>query len=300
MKIGIVGLGKMGLHMAARLMERGHTVVGTDRRPAKLKKLDEAGGETVKTCKDLAAALEPPRLVWLMVAPGSGVDQIIGQLLPQLAEGDLIIDGGNSHYKESIRRAAELDPKGIGFLDVGTTGGIAGSKHGFNLTVGGSESDFRRAEPIVKDLSADDGYLHTGPAGSGHFAKMIHNGIASAQLQAYGEGFEILCRSRFSYDLKALARTWNRGSAIRSWLLELSETAFEQDPRLTSVKESGEDADEGRWTAEEALDLEVSAPVLTLSLLTGYASKQESSFAARLATALRHDLGGEPAKKVDA
>jgi 6-phosphogluconate dehydrogenase len=300
MKIGIVGLGKMGLHMAARLMKRGHTVVGTDRRPAKTKKLEEAGGEAVKTCKELAAALDPPRVVWLMVAPGSGVDQSIGQLLPQLVEGDLIIDGGNSHYKESIRRAAELEPKGIAFLDVGTSGGISGSERGFNLTVGGADADFRRAEPILKDLASDGGYLHTGLAGSGHFAKMIHNGIASALLQAYGEGFEILCRSRFSYDLKALAQTWNRGSAIRSWLLELSEAAFEQDPRLTSVRESGEDTDEGRWTAEEALDLEVSAPVLTLSLLASFASRTESSFAARLATALRHDLGGEPAKKVEA
>jgi 6-phosphogluconate dehydrogenase len=236
----------------------------------------------------------------MMVAPGSGVDQTIGQLLPHVAEGDVIVDGGNSHYKESIRRAAELEPKGIGFLDVGTTGGIAGAERGFNLTVGGGEAAFRRAEPVLKELAAEDGYLHTGPPGSGHFAKMIHNGIASALLEAYGEGFEILCRSRFSYDLKALARTWNRGSAIRSWLLELSEAAFEQDPRLTSVKESGEDADEGRWTAEEALDLEVSAPILTMSLLASFASRQEPSFAARLATVLRHDLGGEPAKKVEA
>jgi 6-phosphogluconate dehydrogenase len=299
MKIGIVGLGKMGLHMAVRLMKRRRSVVGTDRRPAKFKKLEEAGGRTVKTCKDLVQELEAPRLIWLMVPPGSEVDQVIGQLLPHLAEGDLVVDGGNSHYKDSIRRGAELDPKAIAFLDVGTSGGVGGLEHGFNLTVGGSESDFRRAEPILQDLAADNGYLHTGPLGSGHFAKMIHNGIESALLQAYGEGFEILCRSRFSYDLKALARTWNGGSAIRSWLLELAEGAFENDPRLTSVKESAEDTDAGRWTAEEALDLEVASPVLTLSLLASYASRKEPSFAARLAAALREDLGGEPARKAE-
>jgi len=297
MKLGMVGLGKMGLNMATRLVRRGHTVVGTDRKPKSREKLEEAGGRAAGDLKELAAAIEPPRIVWLMVPAGSVVDQVIGQLLPHLAEGDLVVDGGNSNYKESMRRGAELETKGIGFMDAGTSGGIWGLENGYNLMVGGDEADFRRAEPILKDLAPEDGYLHTGKTGSGHFAKMVHNGIEYGLLQAYGEGFEILARSRFTYDLKGLAHLWNRGSVIRSWLLELAELAFAKDPRLNSVRDYVEDSGEGRWTVQEAMDLDVPAPVITHSLLARFGSRQDASFSAKVIAALRNEFGGHAVKK---
>ena len=299
MKLGMVGLGKMGLNMATRLIRRGHTVVGTAKGAGDRKKLKEAGGQAVKDLKELAAALEPPRTVWLMVPAGSVVDQVLGQLLPHLAEGDLVVDGGNSNYKESMRRGAELKTKGIGFMDAGTSGGIWGLENGYNLMVGGEKADFQRAEPILKDLAQEEGYLHTGPTGSGHFAKMIHNGIEYGLLQAYGEGFEILARSRFVYDLKAVAHLWNRGSVVRSWLLELAELAFSKDPRLGSVRGYVEDSGEGRWTVLEAMDLDVPAPVITLSLLARFGSRQEASFSAKVIAALRNEFGGHAVKKAE-
>ncbi len=298
-KLGMVGLGRMGLNMALRLLERGHQVVGTARGAEGLKRLTEAGGEAARSVRQLAEALPPPRIAWLMV-PASAVDQVIGQLAPHLEAGDLVVDGGNSFYRDSMRRASELQAKGIGFVDVGTSGGLWGRELGYNLMVGGEESDFRRLEPVLRDLAAADGYLHTGPVGSGHFAKMVHNGIEYGLLQAYGEGFEILARSRFAFDLRALAHLWNHGSVIRSWLLELCERAFAKDPRLTTIKDYVEDSGEGRWTVQEAMDLDVPAPVITLSLLARFASRQESSFSAKVIAALRQEFGGHAVKPSEA
>ncbi|MDX1389469.1 MAG: decarboxylating 6-phosphogluconate dehydrogenase, partial [Acidobacteriota bacterium] len=255
-------------------------------------------GRAVGDLKDLVAELELPRLVWLM-APAASVRKILGQLTPLLNEGDLVVDGGNSNYKDSIRRGAELAAGGFGFLDVGTSGGIWGLESGYNLMVGGSDENFARAEPVLKDLAAENGYLHTGPVGSGHYAKMVHNGIEYGMLQAYGEGFEILARSRFTYDLRALARLWNHGSVVRSWLLELAERALTDDPRLTSVRDYVEDSGEGRWTIEEALKLDVPAPIITLSLLARLGSRQESSFSAKFIAALRNEFGGHAVKKAE-
>ncbi len=300
MEIGMIGLGRMGLNMSIRLIQRGHRVIGTSKSPAEVEKLAGLeGGEGVGDLKELVAGLDEPRLVWLMVPAGKVVDQVIGQLVPNLTKGDLIVDGGNSNYHDSMRRGAELARKGIGFLDAGTSGGVWGLEVGYNLMVGGAEADFRRAEPVLKDLAPENGYLHTGPVGSGHYCKMIHNGIEYGMLQAYGEGFEILARSRFHYDLKAVAGLWNHGSVIRSWLLELAERAFAEESRLDSIKGYVEDSGEGRWTVQEAIDLDVPAPVLTLSLQARFGSRQEESFSAKVIAALRQQFGGHAVKKAE-
>jgi 6-phosphogluconate dehydrogenase len=297
MEIGMVGLGRMGLNMAVRLIRRGHLVVGTSRTAASAAELTRRGGHGVAHVKELVAGLQPPRTIWMMVPAGSVVDEVIGQLVPHLAQGDLVVDGGNSNYHDSMRRAAELGARGIGFLDAGTSGGVWGLDHGYNLMVGGDAADFRRVEPVLKDLATEGGYLHTGPVGSGHYCKMVHNGIEYGMLQAYGEGFEILARSRFHYDLRAVAGLWNRGSVIRSWLLELAERAFAEDPRLASIEGYVEDSGEGRWTVQEAIDLDVPAPVLTLSLLARFSSRQEDSFAAKTIAALRGQFGGHAVRR---
>ncbi len=297
MQLGMVGLGKMGLAMAERLVEHGHEVVGTDRDQGPMEALEKAGGRRADSPKDLAARLEPPRLIWLMVPAGSLVDTIIGQLLPALAKGDVLVDGGNSNYHDSMRRAADLKPRGVGFLDAGTSGGVWGHDVGYCLMVGGDEADVRRAEPVLRDLAPEGGWLHAGPSGSGHYLKMVHNGIEYGMLQAYGEGFEILFRSRFPYDLRAVAQLWNRGSVVRSWLLELAASAFAEDPRLSSVRGWVEDSGEGRWTVQEAMDLDIPAPVLTLALQARFQSRRPESFSAKLIAALRRQFGGHAVKK---
>ena len=297
MELGMIGLGRMGLNMATRLIRRGHSVVGTAKEADSLARLREAGGKPVPSATELVATLSRPRLIWLMVPSGPVVDEVLAGLTHGLAPGDLVVDGGNSNYHDSTRRGKQLEAEGIGFLDAGTSGGIWGLENGYCLMVGGEETHFRRAEPVLRDLAPEGGYLHTGPVGSGHFAKMIHNGIEYGMLQAYGEGFEILERSRFAYDLGAISRLWNHGSVVRSWLLELAERAFEKDPRLASIRGYVEDSGEGRWTVQEAMDLDVPAPVLTLSLLARLASRQDESFPAKVIAALRNEFGGHAVKK---
>jgi 6-phosphogluconate dehydrogenase len=299
MEIGMIGLGKMGLNMSRRLIERGHSVVGTAKGEAGPEALESSGGKAVRSARELVEALEPPRVIWLMVPAGKVVDSVLGQLTAHLAEGDVVVDGGNSNYKDSIRRGEELKSKGIGYLDAGTSGGVWGLENGYCLMVGGDESDFRKVEPALRDLAPENGYLHTGPGGSGHFSKMIHNGIEYGVMQAIGEGFEILASSRYPYDLRALADLWNQGSVIRSWLLELTALAFADDPRLGSIKDHVDDSGEGRWTVIEAMDLDVPAPVLTLALQARFRSRQDASFSAKVVAALRNQFGGHAVKKAD-
>jgi len=299
MEIGMVGLGKMGLNMSRRLLRHGHTVVGTAKGAEGPKALDADGGRAVRKIEDLVAALEAPRAIWLMVPAGQTVDAVLGQLLPHLSPGDVVVDGGNSNYKDSIRRSEELKPREVGFLDAGTSGGVWGLDNGYCLMVGGEESDFRRVEPALRDLAPEGGYLHTGPSGSGHFAKMIHNGIEYGMMQALGEGFEILARSRYHFDLRALSDLWNRGSVIRSWLLELTARAFSDDPRLAGIRDYVEDSGEGRWTLQEAIDLDVPAPVLTLALQARLRSRQDASFSSKVVAALRNQFGGHAVRKAD-
>ena len=297
MELGMIGLGRMGANMTERLVLGGHRIISYDRSPEAIQRVVDKGAVGSRSLADFVQQLSQPRAAWLMVPSGDPVDQTIEQLLPQLAKGDVIIDGGNSYYKDSIRRAEKLKQQGIYFVDAGTSGGIWGLKVGYCMMVGGEKEVVERLDPIFKTLAPKDGYLHVGPSGAGHFVKMIHNGIEYGMLQAYGEGFELLKASGFDLDLGKIAHLWNQGSVVRSWLLELAESAFNKDPELASIKGYVEDSGEGRWTVLEAVERNVPASVLTLSLFARFASRQEDSFSAKVIAALRNEFGGHAVKK---
>jgi len=297
MELGMIGLGRMGANMAERLVLGGHRIISYDRSPEAIQRVVDKGAMGSRSLADFVQQLSQPRAAWLMVPSGDPVDQTIEQLLPQLAKGDVIIDGGNSYYKDSIRRAEKLKQQGIYFVDAGTSGGIWGLKVGYCMMLGGEKEVVERLDPIFKTLAPKDGYLHVGPSGAGHFVKMIHNGIEYGMLQAYGEGFELLKASGFDLDLGKIAHLWNQGSVVRSWLLELAESAFNKDPELASIKGYVEDSGEGRWTVLEAVERDVPASVLTLSLFARFASRQEDSFSAKVIAALRNEFGGHAVKK---
>jgi 6-phosphogluconate dehydrogenase len=297
MELGIIGLGRMGANMAERLVLGAHRVISYDRSPEAIQHAVDRGAAGAHSLADFVKQLSPPRAIWLMVPSGDPVDQTIEQLLPNLTKGDVIIDGGNSNYKDSMRRAGQLKQQGFHFVDAGTSGGVWGLKVGYCMMVGGDKEIVQRLEPIFKTLAPQDGYLHVGSSGAGHFVKMIHNGIEYGMMQAYGEGFELLNASQFDLDLAKIAHLWNQGSVVRSWLLELCESAFAKDPRLSAIKGYVEDSGEGRWTIEEAIERGVPAPVLTLALFARFASRQEDSFAAKVTAALRNEFGGHAVKK---
>jgi 6-phosphogluconate dehydrogenase len=298
MRLGFVGLGRMGLNMVDRLLRDGHEVAGYALTSESVRKAVEKGAEGTSSLSDLVGKLDRPRVVWVMVPAGKPTEETISNLSDLMDEGDIIIDGGNSNYRDSMRRATELEKRGIHFLDAGTSGGLWGLTEGYCLMIGGREDIFRTVEPVFRSLAPEDGYMLVGPNGAGHFVKMIHNGIEYAMLQGYAEGFEIMhTRKEFSLDLQKISRLWNRGSVIRSWLLELAEKAFEKDPALDSIRGYVEDSGEGRWTVAEAIDQDVPAPVITISLLERFRSRQEESFSARVIAALRNEFGGHPVKK---
>ncbi len=288
----MVGLGRMGGAMARRLVAGGHRVAGYNRDRTKTEDLARRGVEPAYSLAELAQKLEPPRTVWTMVPAGQATDQVVAGLLEVLAAGDLIIDGGNSFYRDSVRHREQAVAHGVAFLDVGTSGGIWGLAEGYCLMVGGAEEDFHRAEPLFRTLAPPDGYARVGEAGAGHFVKMVHNGIEYGLLQAYAEGFEILHASAYRPDPAEIAALWNQGSVVRSWLLELAQRAFQDDPDLAAVRGFVEDTGEGRWTVAEALAENVPAPVITLSLLSRLRSRQEESFGAKVIAALRREFGG--------
>jgi 6-phosphogluconate dehydrogenase len=293
MQLAMIGLGRMGGNMVQRLLQGGHDVVVYDRSADAVKPHVAMGASAAKDLADLSARLEAPRVVWIMVPAGAPVESTIDQLLPALARGDIIIDGGNSNFKDSVRRAAKVKERGLEFIDAGTSGGIWGLTVGYCLMIGASPEAFRRCEPIFKTLAPPEGYAHVGPPGAGHYVKMIHNGIEYGLLQAYAEGYEILHASKdFKLDLKQISAVWNRGSVVRSWLNELAERAFAKDTDLTALKGYVEDSGEGRWTVQEAIDLDVPAPVITLSLLARFRSRQADSFGAKVIAALRNEFGG--------
>ncbi|MFL5631168.1 MAG: phosphogluconate dehydrogenase (NAD(+)-dependent, decarboxylating) [Gemmatimonadaceae bacterium] len=298
MRLAMIGLGRMGGNMSERLMRGGHDMVVFDRTAATAEKYVAQGATRAATLQEVPAKLQSPRIVWIMVPAGKPVDETIAAILPGLSKGDVIIDGGNSNFHDTMRRAAELDKKGIQFVDSGTSGGIWGLANGYCLMIGASPEAFRLCEPIFKTLAPTDGYAHMGPPGSGHYVKMIHNGIEYGALQAYAEGYEILHASKeFKLDLHKIAAVWNRGSVVRSWLNELAEMAFEKDPNLSDLRGYVEDSGEGRWTVQEAIDLDVPAPVITLSLLARLRSRQQDSFSAKVIAALRNEFGGHAVKK---
>ena len=298
MRLAMIGLGRMGGNMTERLMGGGHEVVAFDRTRDVVDKYVMKGATGAHAITDVPQKLKSPRIVWIMVPAGKPVDETIAQLLPGLSKGDVIIDGGNSNFRDSMRRAAELQGRGIHFVDSGTSGGIWGLANGYCLMIGASNEAFALCEPIFKTLAPAEGYAHMGPPGSGHYVKMIHNGIEYGALQAYAEGYEILHASKdFQLDLHQIAAVWNRGSVVRSWLNELAELAFEKDADLTDLRGFVEDSGEGRWTVQEAIDLDVPAPVITLSLLARLRSRQPDSFSAKVIAALRNEFGGHAVRK---
>jgi 6-phosphogluconate dehydrogenase len=293
MRLGMIGLGRMGGNMTRRLLGAKHEVVAFDRSADAVKELAGLGAVGATSLTDVCAKLSAPRVVWIMVPSGKPVDDTIAALVPQLAKGDIIIDGGNSNFHDTMRRGADLKAKGIEFIDAGTSGGVWGLENGYCLMVGGDDNAVGVCEPIFRTLAPTDGYAHVGPTGSGHYVKMVHNGIEYGMLQAYAEGFEILHASKsFDIDLHQVAAVWNHGSVVRSWINELAESAFSHDPSLKDLRGYVDDSGEGRWTVQEAIDLDVPAPVITLSLLTRLRSRQAESFGAKVIAALRHEFGG--------
>jgi 6-phosphogluconate dehydrogenase len=292
MDIGMVGLGRMGANMTRRLVDGGHRVVVTDLDAAAVASVARAGAVAASSLEDLVAKLAPRRAVWVMVPSGAPVQATIDALTPLLDKGDVIIDGGNSNYHDSVRRAESLRSHAIEFVDAGTSGGVWGLQEGYCLMVGGSDDAFAHVEPALKTLAPPGGYAHVGSSGAGHFTKMVHNGVEYAMMAAYGEGFELLAGSRYGIDLAQVSALWTRGSVVRSWMLELARRAFERDPRLETVRGYVEDSGEGRWTVQEALDQDVPLPVITLSLMRRFASRQPESFSAKVQAALRREFGG--------
>ncbi|HKC80248.1 MAG TPA: decarboxylating 6-phosphogluconate dehydrogenase [Gemmatimonadaceae bacterium] len=293
MQLAMIGLGRMGGNMVKRLTQGGHELIVYDSSADAVKALAGKGVKAAKDLADVAKQLGPRRVVWVMVPAGAAVDSTIEQLVPHLTKGDIVIDGGNSNFRDSLRRAESLKGKGIEFVDVGTSGGIWGLELGYCLMIGGSTAAFQHCEPIFRSLAQAEGYAHVGPAGAGHYVKMVHNGIEYGMLQAYAEGYEILHASQdFDLRLGQVAKLWNHGSVVRSWLNELAERAFSRDDQLAAIRGYVEDSGEGRWTVEEAMRLDVAAPVITMSLLARFRSRQQESFGAKVIAALRHEFGG--------
>jgi 6-phosphogluconate dehydrogenase len=293
MQLAMIGLGRMGGNMVRRLVRGGHELIVFDRSADTVQAHAAQGVRAATDLADVARQLAPRRVIWVMVPAGAAVDSTIEQLAPHLARGDIVIDGGNSNFRDSLRRAEALKAGGIEFVDVGTSGGIWGLTVGYCLMVGASPAAFQYCEPIFRSLAPPDGYAHVGPCGAGHYVKMVHNGIEYGLLQAYAEGYEILHASRdFTLDLRQVAKLWNHGSVVRSWLNELAERAFSRDDQLAAIRGHVEDSGEGRWTVEEAMRLDVPAPVITMSLLARFRSRQEESFGAKVIAALRAEFGG--------
>ncbi len=297
MQIGMIGLGKMGMNMTKRLLQGGHQVIAFTRTKSTVDEAVKAGAAGASSVQDLVSKLKTPKVVWLMVPSGKPVDDNLELLKSLLSKGDIVIDGGNSQYTETERRADFLKDKGIHYMDVGTSGGIWGLEVGYCLMIGGDQKDFKYLEPVFKTLAPKNGYGHMGPHGAGHFVKMIHNGIEYGLMQAYAEGFDILHASKFNLDLKKISTLWNQGSVVRSWLLELAERAFANDPKLEKLQGYVDDSGEGRWTVSESVNTGVPAPVIAMSLYMRFLSRDKNAFSARVLAALRNEFGGHAVKK---
>jgi len=299
MKIGMIGLGKMGGNMTERLMRDGHEVVVYNLTQGPIDEAAKKGAIPAKSLADFVKKLPKPKVVWIMVPSGKPVDQNIRDLKKLLKKGDVIIDGGNSEWQDSQRRGKGLKPKGIEFIDCGVSGGVWGLKEGYCLMYGGDEKTCKYVEPIFKTLAPKNGYLYCGPVGSGHYVKMVHNGIEYGMLQSYAEGFAVLESSEFDLDLRAVSKVWQYGSVIRSWLLELAERVFKDDPTLEDLDPYVWDSGEGRWTVEAAINQNVPAPIITASLIARIASRDTDSFSMKTIAALRNQFGGHAVKKKD-
>jgi len=301
MQVAMIGLGRMGMNMARRLLEKGHEVIAYNRTAKKTEEIAKEGAVAAYALDDIPGLLETPRAVWMMLPAGSAVDAHIEKLLRILSPGNIIIDGGNSFYKDDLRRARVVREAGLEYVDAGVSGGIWGVKEGYCLMVGGTRESYEHLEPLFKALAPEEGYLYCGGSGAGHFVKMIHNGIEYAMMQAYAEGFELIEASPYGKGLsyEGLCHIWNRGSVIRSWLLELAERAFQADPELSEIRGYVEDSGEGRWTVEHAIETAVSSPVIALSLFERFRSRKENTFSNRVLAALRSQFGGHAVRNAD-
>lgn len=300
MQIGLIGLGKMGANMNLRWLRGGHALVVFNRSPEPVAEAAEAGAVPAESIEQLVQKLDAPRAVWIMVPAGDPTQATIDSLVPLLTSGDIIIDGGNSNYQDTIRRAAAIKEHGLSLVDVGTSGGVWGLTEGYSMMIGGDKDAVERLRPIFETLAPapDQGWGHVGASGSGHFVKMVHNGIEYGMMQAYAEGFEIMKRKEsFALDVHQIAEIWRYGSVVRSWLLDLTASALAQDADLSDIRGWVADSGEGRWTVNEAIDLDVPAPVITLSLLMRFVSRQDDSYAAKLLAAMRNQFGGHAVKR---
>jgi len=300
MEIGMIGLGRMGSNMTKRLLDGGQNVSVYDSNKEAIEAIVAEGAKGNSSINEMIKGLSTPRALWIMVPSGGPTESTVNILAEELSAGDTVIDGGNSNYKDSMRRAAMLSEKGIHFLDVGTSGGIWGPKEGYCLMVGGDAGAYRRLEPVFQALapSLEHGYGRVGPSGAGHFVKMIHNGIEYGLMQAYAEGFELMeVKEEFGLDLYQIAELWKYGSVVRSWLLDLASIALQEDPKLENLQAYVDDSGEGRWTVQESIELAVPAPVITQSLQTRFRSRQEAPFGVKLLAALRQQFGGHSVKK---
>jgi 6-phosphogluconate dehydrogenase len=298
MDVAMIGLGRMGANMARRLLRGGHRVVVWNRTYAKAQELESEGATAVKELTDVPKALQGPRVLWFMLPHGQTTEEAIDDVLPLLERDDIVIDGGNSMFEEDIRRAERLAPYGLRYLDVGTSGGVWGLDIGYCMMAGGDRSAFEHIEPILRTLAPEGhGYDYMGAAGSGHFVKMVHNGIEYAMLQSYAEGFEILSASRWELDMEKIADLWNHSSVVRSWLLELAVDAFAKDPKLEKIKGWVDDTGEGRWTVQQAIETAVPAPAIAMSLFMRFRSRQDDSYGGKVIAALRNEFGGHAVKE---
>ncbi|CAD0009266.1 phosphogluconate dehydrogenase (NAD(+)-dependent, decarboxylating) [Flavobacterium salmonis] len=297
MQVGIIGLGKMGFNLALNLKRNNYQVVAQDVNTDFVSKIGEEGIETAYTVEELCQKLTNRRVIWLMVPAGEIVDAVIVSLLPYLSKNDIIIDGGNSNYNDSKRRYAQLKELGIDFLDCGTSGGTSGALNGACTMIGGDAAVFDYVAKVFKDISVENGFLYTGAAGSGHFTKMVHNGIEYGMMQSIAEGFEVFEHSEFDIDFQKTAKLFNHGSVVRSWLMELTENAFSKDARLDGIKGIMHSSGEGKWTLETALDLGVPTPVIALSIMMRYRSQMSDTFSGKVVAALRNEFGGHPVEK---
>ncbi|WP_423188892.1 phosphogluconate dehydrogenase (NAD(+)-dependent, decarboxylating) [Alkalibacterium sp. f15] len=292
MRLAICGLGKMGMNLALNLMENNHEVIAFDIDADLVKEADKKGATGAHSIEAVVDNFSERKIIWMMVPSGDITENLLNKVTPLLSDGDIILDGGNSHYKDTMRRHGVLKEKGIHYVDVGTSGGIEGARNGACTMVGGDKNVVEQIEQIFKDISVDKGYLYTGQSGSGHFLKMVHNGVEYGMMQAIGEGFDILEKSSFDYNHEEVARVWNNGSVIRSWLIELMEDAFSEDPKLDDIKGVVHASGEGRWTVETAMELEVSAPVIALSLMMRNRSLESDTFTGKVVASLRNQFGG--------
>ncbi len=292
MQIGLIGLGKMGFNLALNIHRHGHDVRAFDLHQPTAEAIAKEGVNITNSIGELVQKLTERRVIWLMIPAGAAVDGVIRELRPLLRAGDILIDGGNSNYRDSVRRAQELDVDGIDYLDCGTSGGTSGALNGVCAMVGGKKEAFRYCEPLFRDIAVPDGYLYCGASGAGHFVKMIHNGIEYGMMQSIAEGFEILHKSEFELDLKSVAGVWNHGSVVRSWLMELTENALSKDPNLETIRGVMQSSGEGKWTLETALEKQIATPVIALSLLMRYRSLEDDTFSGKVVAALRNEFGG--------